>query len=214
MEAKMKTFITLLALFLISLVPAVAQKNKGGGAPRGGGAPAGGARGGGAPTGGSFHVGGGHIPARGPAPAPARPAPAAQANRGTGGAPQGKAPTYRDQAGHPEAPHVHAENNQWVGHNTGKDDAHYHLDRPWEHGHFTGEIGRNHVYRIEGGGRDRFWFGGFAFSVAPYDYGYCGDWLWNSDDIVIYDDPDHIGWYLAYNTRLGTYCHVQYLGPE
>ena len=120
---------------------------------------------------------------------------------------------YQDQPGHPQAPHVHAENDRWVGHDTGRNDPHYHLDHPWEHGRFTGAIGPQHIWRLHGGNRERFDIGGFFFQAAPNDYDICNDWLWDSDDIVIYADPDHDGWYLAYNTRLGTYVHVLYLGP-
>jgi hypothetical protein len=207
----MKILLGLLLAFLIATVPAVGQQ-KGGGESRGGGQSRGGAesRGGGGDT----HVGGGHIPARGPAPsrasAPVREAPV---NRGNGGSrPNNERRSYRDQSGHPEAPHVHAENDRWIGHDSGRNDAHYHLDHPWEYGRFGGEIGRNHIYRMEGGDRERFWFGGFYFGVAPYDYDYVNDWEWPNDDIVIYDDPDHPGWYLAYNVRIGTYVHVQFLG--
>jgi hypothetical protein len=142
---------------------------------------------------------GGHIPAHGPAPARA----------GQHNAPATR--EYRDVKGHPNAPHVHAD-GKWVGHDSGRNDANYHLDRPWEHGRFGGGIGRSHVYRLVGGGRDRFWFGGFFFSVAPYDYGYCSDWVWDSDQVVIYNDPDHVGWYLALNVRLGTFVHVMFMG--
>jgi len=173
-------------------------------------------------------VGGGHIPAhgpmpsagRGPATTASRPAEGgagrapANADRGgasnRGGAPQGR--RYDEQPGHPNAPHVDAKTDRWVGHDTGRNDARYHLDHPWEHGHFPGAYGASHVYRLGGGGPQRFGFDGYFFSVAPDDIAFCNDWLWDSDDIVLYADPDHLGWYLAYNVRLGIYVHVEYLG--
>jgi hypothetical protein len=166
-----------------------------------------------APRGGGGHpaaVGGGHIPAHGPSAAPVsksgRPSKGQESRSGT------ENRLAVDKKGHPELPHVHAKNDEWVGHNSGRNDAHYHLDKPFAHGPFTGGFGPEHVFNLAGGNRERFWFNNWYWDVAPYDYNIVVGWNWGGDQIVIYEDPDHDGWYLAYNPRLGTYAHVEFLG--
>lgn len=155
------------------------------------------------PQAGRPEVGGVHIPAHGPFPTrvprqmhPENP----NLNR--------PEPNRPEQ---PTRPHVDR-GDTWIGHDMGRDDRRFHIERPWERGHFPAEIGPHHIWRLEGGDPGRFWFRGFYFSVAPADIPYCSDWLWDRDDIVLYDDPDHPGWYLAYNVRLGTFVHVLFLG--
>src|ERR1017187_3543921 len=168
----MRNLTALLGVLLICAIPAVAQKKEGGEPPKGG----------------SPHVGGGHIPPHGPAPAPRKPVAPPRTETGHARVP--------DQAGHPVAPHVHATDNRWIGHDSGRGDPQYPLDRVWAHGRFTGGFGPKHVFRLGGGARERFWFGGFAFQVAPFEYDYVGDWLGDGNKIVIYGARAPDGWSL------------------
>jgi hypothetical protein len=48
--------------------------------------------------------------------------------------------------------------------------------------------------------------------VAAYDLDRCRDWQWDRDQVYVYDDDHHAGWYLLFNARLGRYVHVEFSG--
>jgi hypothetical protein len=48
--------------------------------------------------------------------------------------------------------------------------------------------------------------------VASYDLDRCRDWQWDRDNVYVYDDDHHAGWYLLFNARLGRYVHVEFSG--
>jgi hypothetical protein len=108
----------------------------------------------------------------------------------------------------------HVNNDHWYGHDR-PNDKRYVIAHPFEHGHFE-RIGPSYRFRVERFDRDRrrIWFpGGFGFEVATWDWALAADWCWDcGDDFTVYDDPDHIGWYLLYNIHTGAYIHVQYIG--
>ena len=108
----------------------------------------------------------------------------------------------------------HVSNDHWYG-RPAPNDKRYHLDHPFPHGHFEkfGAEYHYNVVRVDVGAH-RFWLpGGFYFEVASWEWATCANWCWNcGDDFVIYEDPDHPGWYLVYNLQTGQYVHVQYLG--
>ena len=127
--------------------------------------------------------------------------------------PDAKPESEPDRRGHPNgAPH--ARDNRWYGH-AAPNDARFHLERVNEHGRFTG-IGPSYRYgvtRFDRGAR-RLWIpGGHSFEIAVWDWPIADAWCWNcGNNFVVYDDPDHIGWLLLYDTRTGRYVHVKYLG--
>lgn len=139
----------------------------------------------------------------------------------------GHLPPAPEARGHrnvkPEVEHVkggkpiatqHVNNDHWYG-RPSPTDKRYHLSHPFPHGHFAhfGPSYHYNVVRVDVGAH-RFWLpGGFYFEVASWEWATCADWCWNcGDNFVIYEDPDHPGWYLVYDMQTGQYIHAQYMG--
>jgi len=127
--------------------------------------------------------------------------------------PSAKPETERREGGRVNnTPHV--ANDHWYGHDK-PNDKRYVMAHPFEHGHFEhfGPSYRYNVVRIDPN-LHRFWLpGGFFFDIAAWDWALAADWCWTcGDDFVVYEDPDHPGWYLLYNLQTGAYVHVQYMG--
>jgi hypothetical protein len=107
----------------------------------------------------------------------------------------------------------HVNNDHWYGHDA-PNDRRFHVDHPFEHSRFEhfGPSYRYSVMRIDQE-HHRFWLsGGFSFHIAAWDWPLAADWCWDcGDDLVVYRDPDHIGWYLLYNIHTGVYVHATFL---
>jgi hypothetical protein len=104
--------------------------------------------------------------------------------------------------------------DHWYGH-AAPNDPRFHLDHPFSHGRFTlaGPRHRFRVARVDLAAHRVWLAGGFSFEIAPWEWSITAPWCWDCpDEFVVYDDPDHPGWYLLYNIRFGEYAHVQYLG--
>jgi hypothetical protein len=108
----------------------------------------------------------------------------------------------------------HVNNDHWYGHDQ-PNDRRYHLDHPYEHGRFD-RFGPNYRYGVQrfDPQNHMFWLpSGAYFQIAPWDWTLASEWCWDcGDDFVIYDDPDHPGWYLLYNVDTGQYVHVTFMG--
>jgi hypothetical protein len=191
----MRTYlaVTLSAALLTMSVPAQlsAQRGQGGARPSTGGQ---------RPSTGGERPSTGHETVRAPA-IPHEPTQRADIHAG---------PTF--EPGRPHGPVPYVRDDHWYGH-AAPDDARFHLARPFQFGRF-GLLGPGHVFaasRVDLGAR-RIWLPGGGFQIAAWDWPLTAPWCWTCDDIVVYGDPDHTGWYLLYNVRLGEYAHATFLG--
>jgi Ni/Co efflux regulator RcnB len=92
-------------------------------------------------------------------------------------------------------------------------DRRFQLDRPFARGRFVRDAGRRYPIARVDFGAGRVWLSdGFGFEIAGWDWPLTSLWNWRADRFVIEADPDHLGWYLLTDLRLGRSVHVLFLG--
>jgi hypothetical protein len=116
------------------------------------------------------------------------------------------------EPGRPPARAPYVRDDHWYGH-AAPDDPRFHLEHPFQFGHF-GLVGPSHLYAVS-----RFdlaarhvWLPGGMFEIADWDWPVTTPWCWTCDQFVVYLDPDHPGWYLLYDVRMGEYVHAELVG--
>jgi len=116
------------------------------------------------------------------------------------------------EPGHPATTAPYVRNDQWYGH-AAVNDPRFRLASPFQHGRFP-LTGPSHIYTVNrfDAGTRRIWMPGGQFEIADYDWAVTAPWCWTCDEFAVYPDPDHAGWYLIYDVRMGEYVHAQFLG--
>jgi Ni/Co efflux regulator RcnB len=84
--------------------------------------------------------------------------------------------------------------------------------RAYPRGHYPDVRHKYVAVRIDYPSRRVMLYDRSTWVVADYDIPRCRDWAWDRDEVYVYDDDHHPGWYLLFNARLGRYVHVEYFG--
>lgn len=92
------------------------------------------------------------------------------------------------------------------------DDDHIERGHFYPHGRFVSSRQKFVFVSVNYGTRRVILDDHSTWVVAPYDIDRCRDWRWDRDDVRVYDDDIHPGWYVLFNARLGQHIHVEYFG--
>ncbi len=151
--------------------------------------------------------------ARAAEPTPRRDDPAPKARDQTPGRDGRVAPDARDRERNARSSSERFERGDRGDERSSVGDRRFQLDRPFARGRFVRDAGRRYAVARVDFGAGRVWLAdGFGFEIAGWDRSLTSLWNWRADRFAIEADPDHLGWYLLTDLRLGHSVHVLFLG--